>query len=1016
MGKMSDERLQITQETLSTIRIIKMYTWEKFFSDKIMAARKKEVNTMLWGSFLKLVLIIVGVLFSKLGFYALIMSYVWLGYTNTDTELVYYILMIFKDLEYNIGICIPWGMGKMADCYSALLRINKVISAEELHPIIHTYSKETKPYIEMRRASVLIANQPVLEDVSLDIKSGLVLVTGNVGSGKSSLLKAILQDYPLTSGKLKTEGRLSYASQDPWLFPSSIRQNILFGQKYEEKRYQEVIRVCALELDFKLLEKGDQTIVTDRGLNLSKGQQARVNLARAVYKDSEIYLLDDSLTALDGHVQDYIFNECIKGYLKDKIVLLVTQTASHIQQADTLVIMSGGRVISCGKPDEKLVEEVKKLVCKDDDLEKEDTVKLVSGSEEVENEADEGKALLECEQTTKKKVYFEVKKKGEVKCSTYKKYILFGGGFLMLLLNLTLAGLMQGQKVILNSFFLNGTSTSLLSCSHIFRVDEKQEVILLLTNISISGDITTTQTPLLEEATSKEQWTIKLCSIMMLVSTILSLIKIYTLFDFCRRASINIHKSMIHCILSAVMYFFDTHFIGNVLNRFSQDLNNIDELLPFTFIEFVLFAVTGIIALLATVNVYFLINSFILFGLLTLLRKLYLPTGRSLKRLEAATRSPMIGHLNASLDGLTTIRAYKAQGILTEEFDRHQDLYTSAYFTSLCTSKAFGFFMDSMCSVFIAGVVLTLITMDKGYTAGDVGLAITQVINLADDVQWGVRQWAEIENLMTSVERLVEYTEIKTEPAGGNMVPEWPSKGAITYDKVNLSYTKHDTVLQDISFKVEPKEKIGIVGRTGAGKSSIISTLFRLYEAEGKILVDDVDIKALSLKYLRRKIAIIPQDPVMFSGTIRTNLDPFDEYTDKELWDALDKVSLKSSVTNLDIKTTSHASSFSSGQKQLMCLARAILRRTKIVVLDEATANMDPETDALLHKNIKENFEDCTVLTIAHRMHTILDCDKVLVLDRGCIKEYDYTSNLLANPKGEFYKMVEKAGLLDYLK
>ncbi|CAH1989487.1 unnamed protein product [Acanthoscelides obtectus] len=619
----------------------------------------------------------------------------------------------------------------------------------------------------------------------------------------------------------------------------------------------------------------------------------------------------------------------------------------------------------------------------------------------------EEKSLLECEQTTKKKVYFEVKKKGEVKYSTYKKYIMFGGGFLMLLMNLALAGLMQGTE---------SYSEQLLSKW----VDEKQEVILLLTNISMSDGTTTTQAPILEleEATTKEQWTIKLCSIMMLASTVLSLIKIYTLFDFCRRASINIHKSMIRCILSAIMSFFDTHFIGNVLNRFSQDLNNIDEILPFTFIEFtrVLFAVSGIIALLATVNIYFLITSFILFGILAFLRKLYLPTGRSLKRLEAATRSPMIGHLNASLEGLTTIRAYKAQQILTDEFDRHQDLYTSAYFTSLCTSKAFGFFMDSMCSIFIAGVVLTFIVMDKGYTAGDVGLAITQVINLADDVQWGVRQWAEIENLMTSVERLVEYTEIKTETSGGAVVSEWPSKGAITYDKVHLSYTKNDTVLKDISFVVKPKEKIGIVGRTGAGKSSVISTLFRLYEADGKILVDGVDIKTLSLKFLRQKIAIIPQDPVMFSGTVRTNLDPFGEYSDKELWDALDKVSLKSIITNLETKTTSHASGFSSGQKQLMCLARAILRRTKIVILDEATANMDPETDALLHKTIQENFKDCTVVTIAHRMHSILDCDKVMVLDRGRIKEYDCTSKLLANSRGEFYKMVEKAGLLDYLK
>uniref|UniRef100_A0A0U9HSE1 Putative ABCC protein n=1 Tax=Chrysomela populi TaxID=154003 RepID=A0A0U9HSE1_CHRPP len=1005
-GKKTDERLQVTQETLSTIRIIKMYTWEKYFETKIHKSRKGEVNKMLLGFYLRTILLLIGHLFTKAGFYILILAYVWIGFSS-DTTVVFYLLANFGELRRNLASSIPWCMGKAGELVSAVVRINKVINAEEMNPNPISDEPEANPVLDLKNATVYIGEKEVLSEISFRVEPSLTLVTGTIGSGKSSLLKTMLQDYPLTDGSLVSRGRISYSSQDPWLFPSSIRQNIIFNNKFDEVRYREVIKVCALEYDLNLFDKGDETILTDRGLNLSKGQQARVNLARAIYKESEIYLLDDCLTALDSQVQDYIFQECIKTYLKDKIVILVSQTANHIQEADTVIIMDKGRIKDIGKPSEKILAEVKEFVEDDDDLEKEVI-------EQVEaNEVDETAKLLETEQiTSKKKIYKEVKKKGEVDVQVYLKYIAFAGGFMLMFFNIFLVVATQSAE---------SYSDKLLTQW----VDEQQIFLNLRSRTASYGTMTeqsnntfqTMEEISLQEADNKQHSTFIIYSIVLIAAAGIGMIKSYANFDFSRRASINIHKAMVRNITQAVMAFFDTHFIGNVLNRFSQDLVNIDEHLPFVLTECfrVVFSIIGHLILVITVKPSFLIYIFVIGILVLFIRKLYLPAGRSLKRLEAATRSPMVGHLNASLEGLTTIRAYRAQDILIDEFDRHQDLYTSAFYTSICSMRAFAFVVESVSAVFVIMIVATFVLMKNDTSAGDVGLALTQVFALAASIQWGVRPWSDLENLMTSTERLMEYTEIKSEREGGVELKDWPSEGSVVYEHVSLTYNNTETVLRDLNFTVEPRQKIGIVGRTGAGKSSIISTFFRLYEVEGRILIDGVDVKTLSLKYLRRKLAIIPQDPVLFTGTVRSNLDPFGDFSDQQLWTALGRVNLKGSIPSLDHPTSSSGSDLSSGQKQLLCLARAILRKSKIVILDEATANMDHETDILLHSAIKENFGECTIFSIAHRLHSILECDRVMVLDKGVIVEFDDPSKLLENDNGFFYKMVRQAGMLNYL-
>ncbi|CAH0564202.1 unnamed protein product [Brassicogethes aeneus] len=988
----TDDRLQSTQEMLSSIKTLKMYVWELFFDRKISEARTKETNHLLKTFYFKIIIFMLGMLSSKIGMYVLIISFVWME-QSTDAELIFYIFSHFHTLQHAMGMHIPMGLGQIAELRAILNRLAAVLNAEELRTTSEQdpYYSIKNPKVELKNVTVNIKKKIAITNITLTLEPGLTIITGHLGCGKSSLLKTILQDYPMNSGDLKVQGRISYASQDPWLFPASIKQNILFGQDYDEVKYKQVVHVCALEFDFDIFENRDETIVADKGLNLSKGQQARINLARAVYKDSEIYLLDDCLTALDPNVQDFVFKKCMQGYLekKDCICVLVTHNVKHIEQSSKMVILDKGSIKFSGKTTELSETDVLKY-----------TEQVQTKKEEMaEDVADEESKLLETEVEVKKNIYHEIKRKGGVDMAVYWKYFKFGGGFLLF------SGILVMFVV---AQFSDSYAAKLLSKW----VDLQQN----LTNLQKIND---TSSLLYDKTKTKNDDTLNWYSGMTIGSTILELFRYYLFYSFALRASFRIHERMIRNIINAAMSFFDSCFIGNILNRFSQDMNQVDEALPTTISisMTIAFRNIGVIFLIASVNWRFLFPSTAFLLILIALRLVYIPTGRSLKRLEAASRSPLVGHLNASLEGITTIRAYKAQNVLKDEFDSHQDIFTSAKYTSICMKRAFGFYMDLFSATFITLIILRFMIVDTGTSAGNVGLAITQGLALTMLVQFGLMQWAELENLMTSMERLLEYTKLPQESKDGLTIENWPQKGTVEFIKVCLTYANsHKQVLNNINFALNDKEKIGIVGRTGAGKSSIISTLFRLYNFEGKILIDGVDTKTLSLDFLRQHISIIPQDPVLFSGTIRTNLDPNSKYTDEEIWNALDNVYMKAFISSLDLIVSENDSTFSTGQRQLISIGRAIIRKNKIVVLDEATANMDPETETLIQKTITENFSDCTVFIIAHRLQSVLDCNKVMVMDKGEIIEFDDPMVLLDNKTGTFFKMIKQAGLLGTLE
>ncbi|XP_025833020.1 probable multidrug resistance-associated protein lethal(2)03659 [Agrilus planipennis] len=499
----------------------------------------------------------------------------------------------------------------------------------------------------------------------------------------------------------------------------------------------------------------------------------------------------------------------------------------------------------------------------------------------------------------------------------------------------------------------------------------------------------------------------------------ITLSRSFLFYKFCMKASQNIHNTMFAHIVYATMRFFNVNPSGRILNRFSKDMGSVDEILPGVLIDSLQIglSVLGVTVVVCIVNVWMIIVSCMVFVLFYVLRVVFLATSRSIKRLEGVTRSPVFTHLNASLQGLTTIRAFRAEEILRKEFDRHQNLHSASWYLFLACSRAFGYWLDLVCVLYIASVTFSFLLMSDDQYGGNVGLAITQVISLTGMLQWGMRQWSELENQMTSVERVVEYTQIETEPERTEVIPPpvWPENGNIQFKSVFLKYSSRSPyVLKNLNFTINPQEKVGIVGRTGAGKSSLITALFQLCEIEGEILIDDLQITKIPLDKLRCKISIIPQEPVLFSGTLRKNLDPFEEYSDETLWTALEQVQLKQVVSELNLglntKMSEGGSNFSVGQRQLVCLARAVIRDNKILILDEATANVDHQTDKLIQETIRKQFINCTVLTIAHRLHTVMDSDKVLVLDAGEIKEFDSPYNLLQNSNGFFYSLVQNTG------
>ncbi|XP_070536210.1 ATP-binding cassette sub-family C member 8-like [Ptychodera flava] len=850
------------------------------------------------------------------------------------------------------------------------------------------------------------STKPTLRDINVEIPNGkLTMVAGLVGSGKTSLLSAMLEEIEVISGTVKfnrNRSSVSYVPQKPWLQNASFKDNILFGNDMNFKRYRKVIEVCALQPDIDILPGGDMTEIGEKGINLSGGQKQRVSLARALYSNSALVIMDDPLSALDVHVGSHIMERGIMNFLmkEGRTVILVTHQVQYLKYADKVIIMEDGRVINQGNPNEignqdlelfhslreqiQLISESEKE--SESDLEKtlsldrEELKKQVSLIEESERNEGPGASLIEKEE----------RERGSVSWSIYYVYAkaikLPLSAFILLLF------LGQGVVQIMTNFWLADWSESGVGVNNKTQEELDEELSFYLGGY---GLLSLFYILLALAATS--------------FHIILSLL-----------AAKRLHINLLRNIIQAPMRFFDTTPTGRILNRLSNDTQMIDQRLWLTIFTLLTSALQCISAIVvnAVVTPVFMIVVIPVIILYLLVMKYFITTSRELKRLESISNSPVFSHLSETLSGVTTIRAYRHDNRFRRHFLERMDvnILTQLYLNP--GNRWNGIRLEGIGALImlISGLSSLLSCVLGDLEPSMVGLAITYSLNISGYLTAFVRVMGDCEMQMNAVERVDYYTKVKTEEYRGLYKPpsDWPKEGNVEFRNVSVRYSAElDPVLQDLNIQIHGGDKIGICGRTGSGKSSLTLALFRMIDTfEGCISIDGVNIADVPLLTLRSRLAIIPQDPVLFAGTIRFNLDPEEIRSDDELWEALDIAQLKQTVLDLDehldAEVTEEGSNFSVGQRQLFCLARAFLRKARILVMDEATASVDMHTDAILRNVIQTAFADRTVLTIAHRIATIVDSDMVLVLSEGKVIEYDSPQNLLSRQDSAFFSLVNQ--------
>ncbi|XP_045018396.1 ATP-binding cassette sub-family C member 4-like isoform X1 [Bubalus bubalis] len=1006
---LTDNRIRTMSEVITGIRTIKVNAWEKSFIDLITRLRRKEISKILRRSYLRGMNMAIFFAVSKIMIFVTFITNELLDNLITASQ-VFVVVTLFEALRFSSTLYFPMAIEKVSEAVVSIQRIKKFLLLDEMSQCYPQLPSDGRTIVDVQAFTAFwekASETPTLQGLSFTVRPGeLLAVVGPVGAGKSSLLSAVLGELPPSQGKVNVHGRIAYVSQQPWLFPGTVKSNILFGKKYEKEQYEKVIKACALKEDLQLLEKGDLTEIGDRGTPLSEGQKARVSLARAMYQDADIYLLDDPLSAVDAGVSRHLFEQCVHQALKEKITILVTHQLQYLKDSSQILILKDGKMVERGTYSEFLKSGVDIFSLFEKGNEQSEpspvpgapTVISESLVQSLQSPRPSLKdAAPEDQETENIQVILPLEDhlEGKVGFKTYVNYFTAGADWPVIIF-LMLVNITAQVVYVLQDWWLAFWANLQSGLYSRVLVKEDEDVVFVL------------------------NWYLRVYSGLTVSTVLFGITRSLLIFYILVYSSQTLHNKMLETILRSPVLFFNRNPIGRILNRFFKDIGHMDDLLPLIFQDFIqtFLLVIGVVGVMVAAIPWTAIPVIPLGIIFFFLRRYFLETSRDVKRLECTTRSPVFSHLASSLRGLWTIRVFKAEQKFQELFDAHQDLHSEAWFLLLTTSRWLAVYLDVICAIFVTVVAFGALILVETLDAGHVGLVLSLTITLTSIFQWCVRQSVEVENMMISVERVIEYTDLVKEASWEleyRPPPSWPNKGMISFHSVYFRHTSdRRLVLWNMYTKFNPGQKVGIVGRTGAGKSSLIAALFRLSEPEGSIYIDDILTTRIGLHDLRKKMSVALQEPVLFTGTMRENLDPFNEHTDNELWNALEKVQLKESIEGLPAKMNTELAesglNLSVGQKQLVCLARALLRKNQILIIDKATSHVDPRTDEFIQKRIRERFAQCTVLTIAHRLSTVIDCERIMVLDSGTQKEYSWPHRLLQDRNSLFYTMVQQLG------
>ncbi|XP_032851218.2 ATP-binding cassette sub-family C member 10 isoform X1 [Tyto alba] len=1036
MLKHKDTRVKLMTEFLYGIRVIKFYAWEKHFSTRINACRAKELQKLRATKYLDAVCVYLWAALPVVVSIAIFITYVLLGHQLTATK-VFTALALVGMLILPLN-SFPWVLNGTLEAKVSLDRIQRFL--ELVDQDLETYYALDSPSgtataVEMQCAAFSWA--PVEESTeqnlstgtlqlhieNLSVRKGMLLgVVGKVGSGKSSLLAAITGELIKQGGRIYVcdlEQGFGLATQEPWIQFTTVRENILFGRDYDARLYEEVVEACALSEDLNILPAGDQTEVGENGVTLSGGQKARIALARAVYQEKEIYLLDDPLAAVDADVANHLMRKCILGVLKHKTRILCTHRTEFLEKADVLLLIDNGRIVKTGTPADilPLVEAFPKF--KDMDKKRKDKAPDEQGQEEdIETEADEPTQINHLIHKE------EEKKEGAVAFQVYKAYWLAVGSCLALSILFSLL-LMQASRNISDwwlSHWISSISqtpnTSVMICS----ASSPSPELLLFSVVGLVSPIQALDTtPVRSNSSLDVNFYLIVYGSIAGANSLFTILRAFLFAYGTIHAATVIHNRLLQRALKATVTFFDTTPTGRILNRFSSDLYCVDDSLPFI-LNIFLANMYGLLGMLVIITCGLPWIGLVLLPLAALyfsIQRYYRRTSRELKRLYSVTLSPIYTHFSETLSGLSSIRAMRA----TERFELENQLHLEQNQRCLFASNTAMQWLDIRLQMIgvvvvtaIAGIAIIQHQKQLG-NPGLVGLALSYALSVTNLLSGLISSFTLTETMMVSVERTEEYTtDIPMEPQDKlvQVAADWPTQGLVEFQQVVLAYRAGlPNALDGVSFTIYPGEKVGIVGRTGSGKSTLFLALFRMVELKsGRILLDGVDSQLVGLEELRSRLAIIPQDPFLFSGSIRENLDPQGKRTDAELHEVLEQCHLRDAVTQmggLDSELGERGKSLSVGQRQLVCLARALLTQAKVLCIDEATASVDQKTDQLLQLTIRQRFADKTVLTIAHRLNTILDSDRVLVMQAGRVAELDSPTHLSQKDGSLFHHLLHSS-------